>query len=62
MLADTKSIGGMVLMARPRENREPRTHCIADLSILYDKKHLSQFMTWWYGWSHFSARREANLL
>ena len=36
--------GGGVLTAYPREERVPRTHCLAERSRLKDRLHLSQFI------------------
>ena len=58
----TRSTGDGDLAARPLDERAPRTHYIAERSKLNQMEHLSQFIVQLYGWSHFSARREASLL
>ena len=46
----------------PREECMPHRHGMADRSKLKERVHLNQFMVQLYGWSHFSACREASVL
>ncbi len=55
-------IGEGDLSAWPLEELAPRMHCMADLRRENDSLARSQYSVELYGWSHFSATREASRL